>query len=216
MINIKPDVHTSTTVVSLDRALRKSEIYGDVKVTDLYLMTTVYALLNTMCLDLTNKQRKNLISYYNKLAFKSKDICTNVMLEAFKQPMSSKFSVSYVDPSTIVKNKNVNYWKANFTQTEDEVIETLTKSFLESKSSTTLNQLNEGFNYVEQGIGRICFFMNTLSNPDIVKVEDVLNNDVTNSFDIAYIPTLNGVFIISKNMYTSEPINLKIKVNEHN
>lgn len=213
MINIKEKVHISTTVTSLDNILRKSEIYGELKIDDLYILTTIYSLLNTMCLDLNNKQRKNLISYYNKFAFRSKDICTNIMLDAFEQPMKSKFSSKHVDESEIYKNLSVNYWKAEFTQTADEVEDLITKSFLESKPLASREMMNTGIDLYLNGIGRICLFVNTLNSTNVV-IKDILNNDVTDSFEISYNSDLNGVLIISKEMYTSEPMNLKIIINE--
>ncbi len=138
------------------------------------------------------------------------------MLDAFQQPMASKFTSRFVNTDEIHKNKSVNYWKANFTQTDDEIIELIDRPFLESKSTATLEQMSEGLTYAEQGVGKICFFMNTTREPDLVSIEDALNNDVRDGFDLAYIPTLNGVVVISKNMYTSEPINIKLRVNEYN
>ena len=213
MINIKEKVHVSTTVVSLDRILRKSEIYGELKVDDLYILITIYSLLNTMCLDLSNKQRKNLISYYNKFAFRSKDVCTNIMLDAFEQPMKSKFSSKFVDESEIHKNLSVNYWKAEFTQSKEEVLELISKPFLESKLLASRESMSTGIDFQLNGIGRLCFFVNTLDNTNIT-IKDVLNNDVTESFDLFYDSDLNGVLAVSKEMYTSEPMNLKIIVNE--
>lgn len=212
MINIKDDVNTSTTIVSLDRVLRLAEVYGDVKINDLYLLNTIYALLNTMCLPLTNNQRKKLISAYNTLAFKSNEVCTDVMLKSFQQPMKNKVSRSFVNPNSIVKNKSINYWKAPMFSENEEIIEMLDRSFLGSQSFNTREAFNQGSNVSQQGIGKICLFLNTLSNTNIT-IKDTLDNDVTNTFTIGYIPTLNGVLIISNLMYNSEQMNLKIIIN---
>lgn len=212
MINVREDVNTNTSIVSLNKALKLARVYGEIKVNDLYLLNTIYALLNTMCLELTNKQRRKLISTYNTLAFKSNDICTDVMLKAFQQPMTSRYSKKYVNPEDIHKNININYWKAPMYSTNEDVINMLNRSFLNEQYSKTRELFDNGSNTSVQGIGKICLFINSLSNTNI-HIKDILDNDVTHSFDIGYIPSLNGVLIISDNMYNSEQLILKININ---
>lgn len=212
MINVKENVHTSTIITSLNRMMDKASIYGRVESEDLYLLNTVYDLLNTMCLSLTNTQRQKLISIYNQLAFKSKDICTSTMLKAFQQPMKNKVSQSFVDPDCITKNLNINYWKAPMFSENDEIIEMLNRNFLDTTVFKTRESFNTGSNVSTPGIGKICLFLNTLSNTNIT-IKDMLDNDVTNTFTIGYIPTLNGVLITSNLMYNSESMTLKIIIN---
>lgn len=212
MVNVKDNVHTSTIIASLDRMMDKASIYGRVESEDLYLLNTIYNLLNTMCLSLTNTQRQKLISIYNKLAFKSKDICTSTMLKAFQQPMKNKTSRSFVDPECITKNLNINYWKAPMFSENEEIVEMISRTFLENKPFKTRENFNEGSNASITGIGKICFFINTLSNTNIT-IKDILDNDITDTFSIEYVSSLNGILIISNLMYNSELMNLKITIN---
>lgn len=209
MINVKESVHVNTTIVSLKQSMKKASIYGEIRIDDLYLLNTIYDLLNTMCLNLSNDQRKRLITAYNKLAFKSKDVCTNVMLKAFAQPMKSKSADMFIDPDCVVKNTNVNIWKSALGQTYDEIIETLNKTVIENTSHISRLTAQEGFYTSITGIGKQVFFINTSNNLNI-SIIDALNNNVTENFDIGYIPTLNGVLVVSKYDYNSTPLFLKI------
>ncbi len=213
MINIEAKVHTSTTITSLKRANQLATVYGEIKVDELYLLSTIYDLLNTMCLSLSNNQRKQLISAYNKLAFKSKNICTGVMLDAFKQPMKNRVSSVFVDPDCIDKNEDISYWKAEPAADYESVIDMLSRDYISKKPKATREAFESGYLVSVPNIGKYVLFINTSNNLNIT-IKDALDNDVTSAFDFGYIPSLNGVLIVSKLIYTSTPMSLKIIQND--
>ena len=59
-------------------------------------------------------------------------------------------------------------------------------------------------------IGRICFFA-VESTSTNYEIKDILNNNVTDAFEIILIPSLKGTLIVSKNLYSYGNINFKIK-----
>lgn len=212
MLTIQDNVHISTVVKSLELMLKKMHITGQLDIYNLYLLDSINKLLNTLCLNLTNKQRRQLLSIYNNLSFKSKEICTGVMLDAYSQNMPSKFVQNFVDPEDLDNNNDIFYWKSVFMEETSDIITNLTKSFIDGQLSNTRTQFINGVNANVNGVGRICFFLKNqfTSNFNIL---DVLGNDISESFEIVQMSNLKGYLLVSKEMQISGVINFKIIFN---
>lgn len=213
MLNINNNVYLSTIITSLDRIFKRASVDGNLRIDEIYLLNTVYNLLNTMCLNLTNSQRRNLMNFYNRVAFKSEYICTDLMLKAFEQPMSSKFTQAFVDPEDIVQNRYVNYWKSGLMSSVDDIVSDANAEFLKNQNEITISTFLNGYRFELVDVGRICIFINTISNKSI-SIYDELNNDVTNLFTVINNNQLNGTLIISNLVYNDLPVYLKLKINE--
>ena len=59
-------------------------------------------------------------------------------------------------------------------------------------------------------LGRICFYATESDDKQFI-ITDILNNDVTNIFDITYLPDLNDTLLVSKDFYTPIDIFFKLK-----
>ena len=211
MLNIKSLVHTGTMVTSLNNAIKKVRVNGVLSTDDLYIANAVYSLLNTLCLDLTNNQRRELINTYNNLVFKSDQICSELILNHNTVDISNHIS-NYVDPSTIFKDDNIYYWKATISETDENILNTLDESKILGSNKIIRNDASQNLPLNISGVGKYCIFIKRLTNN--ISVFDILNNDITNYFNYYPADELNGVLLITKNMHTSDIVNLKINFYE--
>ena len=81
---------------------------------------------------------------------------------------------------------------------------------MQGKPSDTYENFEKG-KYITYGdIGKVTFFAFNSNNFDFV-ITDILNNDVTHTFKLTYIPKLNATLFISNNIYSHGIMFFKFK-----
>ena len=104
------------------------------------------------------------------------------------------------------------YWQEESYLTTIEDIQPLTYNeeyFTDKLFDTYDNFENIGKTINYENIGRICFYA-TESNDQQFIITDILNNDVTDIFDIVYLSDSNNTLFVSKDFYTPSDIYFKI------
>lgn len=114
------------------------------------------------------------------------------------------------NPEDIMK---VFYWQLeNITQTIENVIPQLTDNiYLSSKAFTTFADFHLGKIIDYTNIAKIAFAVAQTEDVSYT-LTDVMNNDVTDEFDVYYAPIIKAKVYISKNNYTYSSIFFKIKI----
>jgi hypothetical protein len=116
------------------------------------------------------------------------------------------------DVVDIVESQSqVFFWQLDTPQeTFEDVIPTITLPFLQTKPVDEFAEFEQGKIITYTSIGRICFAITPTQVQDFL-IQDSLNNDITDAFDINYDPTLNLALFVSKIVYSHSSIYFKFK-----
>ena len=215
MQQINEKSHYSTVISSLNKEYKKTKIGKTITPNDIYLLDVVYKLLQGCCLELSDIETKKLLKLYNTILHTSKVICNNNYQEVYQMTKIDKFiQAEKTDCNTIpvkpVTNK-IYYWQeVSYLTTIDDIILLVDNEgyFTDKLSDTYSNFENIGKTINYPYLGRICFYATKSDNYKFV-ITDLLNNDVTDIFDIVYLPDLNDTLFVSKDFYTPSDIFFK-------
>lgn len=211
MIIISEKKHISTIISSINKVYNKAKINGKLSVKDIYYLHVIYKLLTNDLFDLTLDENNLLVTTYNKLAYLSKDICPPIILKTYQTTPKIMFEQAEVkDCNNYNAFPRIFYWQETFENNNLEIIDLIDINYLNSKQSDTYVAFNLGKDITYSLIGKICFFALNTKIEDNLKIKDVMNNDVTHSFDKTFIPNINGVLFVSQNIYAHGLINFKI------
>lgn len=215
MQQINEKSHYSTLISSLNKEYKKTKLAKTLTPNDIYLLDVVYNLLQGCCLELSDIEIKKLLQIYNDILFNSKIICNNSYQEVYQMTKKDKFiQAEKTDCNTIPVQPTINniyYWQEeSYLTTIDDIIPlTDDKGYFTNKLFDTYSNFeNIGKTINYEFLGRICFYA-TESNDYKFIVTDVLNNDVTDIFDIIYLSDSNDTLFVSKDFYTPSDIFFK-------
>lgn len=211
MIIISEKKHISTIISSINKVYNRAKINGKLSVKDIYYLHVIYKLLTNDLFDLTLDENNVLVTTYNKLTYLSKDICPPIILKTYQTTPKIMFEQAEVkDCNNYNSFEKIFYWQETFENNNLEIIDLIDINYLNSKQSDTYVAFNLGKDITYSLIGKICFFALNTKIEDNLKIKDVMNNDVTHSFDKTFIPNINGVLFVSQNIYAHGLINFKI------
>lgn len=209
MINITIKNHLGVLIGSIDKIYKKAQMVGKLESKEVYYLNIIYKLLNNS--ELTNSQNNQLITFYNKLSFYSDNICPPKVIKKYQTTPKPKFEQAEVtDCNTVISNKSILYWQEVYTLNNSQITNLVDNTgYLIDKPSDTYENFEIGKNIDYTKVGKIVFLAlesDTLN----YTIKDVLNNDVTHTFNISLIPQLNATLFISDNNYSHGTMNFKI------
>ena len=209
MINITIKNHLGVLIGSIDKIYKKAQMVGKLESKEIYYLNIIYKLLNNS--ELTNSQNNQLITFYNKLSFYSDNICPPKIIKKYQTTPKTKFEqTENTDCNTYPKNKVILYWQEPFTLNNSQITELIDDTnYLVDKPSDTYENFEIGKNIDYTKIGKIVFLALESDTVNYI-IKDVLNNDVTHTFNISLIPQLNATLFISYNNYSHGIMNFKI------
>ena len=211
MIIISEKKHISTIISSINKVYNRAKINGKLSVKDIYYLHVIYKLLTNDLFDLTLDENNLLVTTYNKLTYLSNQICPPIILKTYQTTPKIMFEQAEVkDCNNYNSFEKIFYWQETFENNNLEIIDLIDINYLNSKQSDTYVAFNLGKDITYSLIGKICFFALNTKIEDNLKIKDVMNNDVTHSFDKTFIPNINGVLFVSQNIYAHGLINFKI------
>lgn len=209
--------HYATVISSLNKEYKKTKVGKSLTPNDIYLLDIIYNLLNGCCLELSNTDYKKLLNIYNNILFTSKVICNSSYQEKYQMTKDTKFiQAKKTDcndtPIQSVINK-IYYWQEESYLTTIQDIKPLTYNngyFLNKSFDNYNNFKNIGKTISYSNLGRICFYATESDNKKFI-ITDLLNNDVTDTFNIEYLITSNATLIVAKNFDAPSDIFFKIE-----
>lgn len=215
MQQINEKSHYSTIISSLNKEYKKTRVGKTITPDDIYLLDIVYNLLQGCCLKLSDIEIKKLLKIYNTILHTSKIICNNSYQEVYQMSKKNKFIQAEITdcnniPVQPIVN-NIYYWQeGSYLTTIEDIIQLVDNEgyFTNKLFDTYSNFENIGKTITYEYLGRICFYAEESNNYKFI-VTDVLNNDVTDIFDIIYLPDSNDTLFVSKDFYTPSDIFFK-------
>ena len=209
MINITIKNHLGVLIGSIDKIYKRAQMVGKLESKEVYYLNIIYKLLNNS--ELTNSQNNQLITFYNKLSFYSDNICPPKVIKKYQTTPKPKFEQAEVtDCNTVISNKSILYWQEVYTLNNSQITELVDNTnYLVDKPSDTYENFEIGKNIDYTKIGKIVFLALESDTVNYI-IKDVLNNDVTHTFNISLIPQLNATLFISDNNYSHGIMNFKI------
>lgn len=214
MIYINEKRHISTIISSLNKDYKRSKKYGELNPLEIYYIDMIYNLIYNCGLNINDKDINSLISLYNKISYKSENICQNKELKPFHlnvkptfiQPESSDCGSIPND----IKNK-IYFWQQNsLTDRIAEVKLLITESFLSTKYYHSPEAFEQGRDLAYDSIGVICF-LDDNSTTTNYEIKDQLGNIVTDAFRFYNSLAKRQTLIVSKNIYSFGEMFFKIK-----
>lgn len=214
MLEINEINNISVIISSLDKIYKKGQLTGKLDSSNLYILNIIYNLLDNCCLELTNEQRILLMNMYRNIYFYSENICKVSNIKKYKIEPKIVFEQAEVtDCNQYTKFENIYYWQEeNFEYTIDDVLPLISETgFFSNKLFDTEINFNSGVNCSFSKVGYVCFAILDSLETDTYEIYDVLNNNVTNMFDVDYANDIKTKLFVSKNIYSHSTTNLKIK-----
>ena len=209
MINITIKNHLGVLIGSIDKIYKKAQMVGKLESKEVYYLNIIYKLLNNS--ELTNSQNNQLITFYNKLSFYSDNICPPKVIKKYQTTPKPKFEQAEItDCNTYSKNELIFYWQEIYTLNNSQITDLVDNTnYLMDKPSDTYENFEIGKNIDYTKVGKIVFLALESDTVNYI-IKDVLNNDVTHTFNISLIPQLNATLFISDNNYSHGIMNFKI------
>jgi hypothetical protein len=214
MIEINEKNHASTIISSLSKIYNEGKITGKLDAIDLYLLNIIYKLLQGCCITLTETQKKQLINSYRNIYFHAKNICHTTAIEIYKPTYKTPFfQAETEDCNTFSVPNKIYYWQEEDRNTTINNIIPLVddQGYFLNKLHNTKENFEIGIDITYNYIGRICFGIINAQSTDTYKIYDILNNDVTHTFNRVFIDTIDTIIFVSENIYSHNIMNLKIK-----
>jgi hypothetical protein len=217
MQHINEKSHYSTIISSLNKEYKKTKIGKTITPNDIYLLNTVYNFLYNTDLDLSDIEIKKLLKIYNNILHGSKILCNNNYQEVYQMSKKDKFiQAEKTDCNTIPSQPKINriyYWQEqSYLTTIDDIIPLVgdVGYFANKLYDTYSNFENIGKTINYEFLGRICFYATESDGKQFI-ITDILNNNVTDIFDIEYITDTNSTLLVSKDFYIPSDIFFKLK-----
>jgi hypothetical protein len=205
--------HTLTTYGSLNKSFNNAIVFGKLNSTDIYVLDAMYKLLTRCKESLTTSEIDMLTLLYNDLFYKSMDICkTYPKITISNQSKTSKFQNSSISTNTTPSINYISYWKETDLTIDFEELKVLVQdsNYLTPKSKNTFSNFSKGLNLIFNNFGRICFYLPDNDSFERFKIYDILNNDITEMFDVYSDYDNRYKVIMSKNIYAYGDIYIKI------
>ncbi len=210
MLEINEKSHISVVISSLDKIYKQAKMDGQLHPKDIYYLNIMYKLLNNSYIELSNEQKQHLVSLYNKITFKSKYICPPTLYKKHQQTKQTFTQAETSDCGDINTFAKIFYWQEeDFTTTIENIIPQLNTEFLSEKLSDSYLNFETGKTIDYSEIGRICFLAMSSNTIDYI-VKDILDNDITDAFDLIIIDEIQATLFVSKNIYSFGDIFFKI------
>jgi hypothetical protein len=209
MITINVKNHLGVLIGSIEKIYKKAQISGKLESVDIYYLNIIYKLLNNS--ELTNTENNKLIDFYNKLSFYSENICPPKIIKKYQTTPKVVFEqAENTDCNTVPMNKSILYWQEIYTLNNSQITELVDDTnYLANIPSDTYENFEIGKNIDYTKVGKVVFL--ALESDTVnYTIKDVLNNDVTHTFNITLIPQLNATLFISDNIYSHGIMNFKI------
>ena len=213
---VSEKVHYSTIISSLNKQYSQSKLGISITPNDIYLLEIIYKLLNDNYIEISKDEKKLLLNIYRNILYKSKHVCySNYNCNVYSNFKNKTIQADKTDCNNIpnVSKYNIYYWQEEDLNTtiEDIIPLTYNNGYFVNKSSDTYDNFeNIGKTISYSNIGRICFYATESDNKSFI-VTDILNNDITNIFDIIYLADSNATLFVSKNFYSYGNIFFKFK-----
>ena len=213
MLNIDTKTHLATLISSLDKDYNNSKKTGKLNPFEVDYINLIYTLLHNCDLKISNRNRKELVTLYNRITYTSKTICHKEIIEPVHYNIKNNFTQAECsDCSEIpaVKNKKIYYWQSEIiTDSIEDIKLLINQAFLDTKQFDTYSNFETGKTITYNNIGRICF-LDSNSNSLNYEIKDSLGNITTDQYDIEQLPN-NQVLIVSKNIISFGDLFIKIK-----
>jgi hypothetical protein len=208
--------HYTTLISSLNKEYLNVKLGKTLKPNNLYTLDIVYNLLNLNNLELSKEETRKLTSIYSDLINYAKNICVsnikfNCELNTKKITIQSNEGDCVNIPTTTLEGK-IYYWQENTPLIGINEIAPLTYNigYFDNKASDSyLNFETIGKTIGYGSFGKICFYA-TKSNNQPFTIIDILNNNVTDVFDILYLQNSNATLFVSKDPYSVSNMFFKI------
>jgi hypothetical protein len=208
--------HYSTIISSLNKQYKQSKIGKSITPNDIYLLNIIYKLLIDDIVELTDNEKKQLLTLYRTILYNSKYICySNYICNTYIKTKDKTIQANKEDCNNIpnVSINNIYYWQEEDLNTtiEDIIPLTYTEGYFTNKLFDTYSNFeNIGKTITYTNIGRIAFYATESNNQSFI-ITDILNNDVTDIFDIIYLSDSNSTLFVSKNFYSYGNIFFRFK-----
>jgi len=213
-MTLNDKLHTSSIINSLNKAYNQSKLNGKLVTEDIYLLDSIYKLLDGCEMSLNNKQLKNLKELYISILNNSKYICKTPIFKTYY----SKEVIPFVqaesqDCNNIPKLDLIYYWQESLGVLPSTILANIaTDQYLQTKPSDLKSKFIEGKDINYTDIGLICFALNDVLVIDNYHIYDDDNDsDVTLGFESFYNTELKTRIFISYNIYSYGLMNFKIK-----
>ena len=217
MQQINEKSHYATLISSLNKEYKKTKTGKSINPIDIYLLDIVYNFLYGTNLALSVIEVKKLLKMYNIILHSSKIICNNNYQEVYQMSKKDKFiQAEKTDCNTVPiqpTTNNIYYWQeGSYLTTIEDIIQLVDNEgyFTNKLFDTYSNFENIGKTINYPYLGRICFYATESDNKSFI-ITDVLNNNVTDTFDIIYISDSNDTLLVTKDFYTPSDIFFKLK-----
>ena len=213
MQTINEKTHLAIVIGSLDKIYNNARKNGQLEPEDLYYLEAIYKLLSSCSTSMTNTQRNILISAYNNIIYKSKNICPVILQRYIVEPKHIFTQAESDDCGVYPKFDKIYYWQEeDFLTIIGDLIPLIDDTgFFNDKLSDTFEIFEQGKTIPYSNIGRICFGIMESESTSTFEIRDSLDNIVTHTFDIIFIDVINTTLIVSQNIYSHGDMTLKIK-----
>lgn len=151
---------------------------------------------------------------YRKIYFNSEEICHVTNVQKYQiQPTITFTQAETIDCNQYTQVNKIFYWQeTDYNLDIDDIKLLITNTnYLNSKQNDIFVNFSNGKLINYENIGRISFAVIETESTDVFKIYDILNNDVTHTFDTYYETINNCRLFVSKNIYSHGEINFKIK-----
>lgn len=217
MQQINEKSHYATVISSLNKEYKKTKIGKTISPNDIYLLDIIYDFLYGTNLQISDIEIKKLLKMYNIILHSSRIICNNNYQEVYQMTKKDKFiQAKKTDCNNVPLHPKVSkiyYWQEqNYLTTIDDILLQIPNVgyFTNKLFDTYSNFENIGKTINYNYLGRLCFYATESNNQNFI-ITDILNNDVTDIFDIIYIDDSNDTLFVSKDFYTPSDIFFKFK-----
>lgn len=205
MKEVTQESHNKLVVESIKKYM---EVYkrkaGQVN-SNLKIVDVIYRLMNDACGIGTREQKHRLSKLYYRLIRQDRLICTpNANTPLFKG--STKFEQFHVDSNEQVTSY-IDYYQTTPIYSVNTIKQLINAGTMPNTKKVELNKLAYGVDFELNGSGRLIISLPKIKV--ITTIRDVLDNDVTDQFDLSTIN--NNFVIISKNIFTQGNMFLKLK-----
>ena len=217
MQQINEKSHYATVISSLNKEYKKTKIGKTISPNDIYLLDIIYDFLYGTNLQISDIEIKKLLKMYNIILHSSRIICNNNYQEVYQMTKKDKFiQAKKTDCNNVPlqpKVSKIYYWQEqNYLTTIDDILLQIPNIgyFTNKLFDTYSNFENIGKTINYNYLGRLCFYATESNNQKFI-VTDILNNDVTDIFDIIYLSDSNDTLLVTKDFYTPSDIFFKFK-----
>jgi hypothetical protein len=214
MIEINEKNHASVVISSLEKIYNNGKITGKLEATDLYILNLIYRLLSGCCLELTDYQKKYLMNAYRNIYFHSTGICPINAIEIYKPTYRTPFfQADAIDCNDYPVADKIYYWQEESYLTEiDDILPLVDdQDYFLDKLFDTKEVFAVGKEIDYENIGRVCFAITEATSTDDYEIYDAMNNNVTSTFDNAFVDAINTMIFVSQNIYSHGLMKFKIK-----